>query len=491
MSEHSTMSHQSPIKVAAVANEVIPAQESLKQEIWGEELQHVHLQCKLSIGSTDDPLELEADAIADTVVRMPEQNFIQRKCNECEEEDKLQRKPLISFIQRKESSAGAVASDTVTNQINSSRGSGSSMDGHTLSFMQSRFGTDFSYVKIHTGHESVQMNRELNAKAFTVGNDIYFNEGQYNPNSNEGKHLLAHELTHTVQQSKGVSRKIQRFAPACRGLLNNPVGALGRVLTGTAIHLAIQADFMRSVSGGLSGFGIPGASAAALRTSGLCGEDMASIAPQIIGGRAGMGFPDLSCRVGPAMQIAEIKPASWNCVVDGVAQLGGYLTQGNATDAPQVAWRTGQGIAAIVPMLPSMYPGRTLVIGSYTVQIEWCSPGLMVYQVIGSSTPLPVPVPVPSEAPEPARIRQRSGWDRVRDFAEEAIRTGATSGAAIRAFLENNQDLIDLIIGIGVVGLIATFAEDIATFGAGILDDLVTVPFFAAMIRIAMQMRPA
>ncbi|MBL7746614.1 MAG: DUF4157 domain-containing protein, partial [Chitinophagaceae bacterium] len=48
--------------------------------------------------------------------------------------------------------------------------------------------------------ESVQLNRELSAKAFTVGNDIYFNDGQYNPNSSEGKHLLAHELTHTVQQ---------------------------------------------------------------------------------------------------------------------------------------------------------------------------------------------------------------------------------------------------------------------------------------------------
>ncbi|MBL7748886.1 MAG: DUF4157 domain-containing protein, partial [Chitinophagaceae bacterium] len=165
----------------------MPVQEQLQSETGTELSQSLLIQCKLSIGSPDDPLEKEADAMADTIMRMPEQNFIQRKCSQCEEEYKVQRKPLASFIQRKETSPGAVASDTITSQINSSRGSGSNMDGHTLSFMQSRFGTDFSDVKIHTGHESVQLNRELSAKAFTVGNDIYFNDGQYNPNSSEGK----------------------------------------------------------------------------------------------------------------------------------------------------------------------------------------------------------------------------------------------------------------------------------------------------------------
>lgn len=77
--------------------------------------------------------------------------------------------------------------------------------------MESRFGTDFSDVKIHTGSEAVQMSSELNAQAFAVGNDIYFNEGKYNPNSDSGKHLLAHELTHTVQQSGGIGRKIQKY----------------------------------------------------------------------------------------------------------------------------------------------------------------------------------------------------------------------------------------------------------------------------------------
>jgi hypothetical protein len=146
--------------------------------------------------------------------------LIQRRCAQCESssgtnaEDKeeiARMKPLAAsitpFIQRKESGENTAGSE-LSSQINKSRGNGHSMDATTRSFMESRFDTDFSQVKIHTGSESVMMNRALNAKAFTVGNDIYFNEGQYNPGSNSGKHLLAHELTHTVQQQ--ATKSIQR-----------------------------------------------------------------------------------------------------------------------------------------------------------------------------------------------------------------------------------------------------------------------------------------
>jgi hypothetical protein len=79
-------------------------------------------------------------------------------------------------------------------------------------------GADFSQVKIHTGEEAAGMSNALNAQAFTVGNDIYFNSGKYNPASDKGKHLLAHELTHTIQQSGSIGRKIQKrdmvFDPA-------------------------------------------------------------------------------------------------------------------------------------------------------------------------------------------------------------------------------------------------------------------------------------
>lgn len=171
------------------------------------------IQPKLEIGAVNDPLEYEADSMADKVMRMgglppvnhAAGNAIQR-CS-CGDEE-IHRKPLSSFIQRKESAGGIHASAGVSDQINSTRGNGNSMDATTQSFMESRFGTAFNGVKIHTNDEAIQMNRELSARAFTIGNDIYFNEGQYQPGSDSGKHLLAHELTHTVQQNKMINRKL-------------------------------------------------------------------------------------------------------------------------------------------------------------------------------------------------------------------------------------------------------------------------------------------
>jgi Domain of unknown function (DUF4157) len=206
-----------PQVVSNTAGQVMPAQEPLKQDNDKEALQGIFIQRKLTIGAVDDPLEQEADAMADKVMRMPEQPFVQRKCARCDEEEKVQRSPLAAsitpFIQAK-GGDGGTASDTVTQRINATRGSGSSMDMPTQSFMESRFGTDFSNVKIHTGDYAVQMSRELNAQAFTVGSDIYFNSGKYNPLSESGKHLLAHELTHTVQQGQGITRRVQRIS--CR-----------------------------------------------------------------------------------------------------------------------------------------------------------------------------------------------------------------------------------------------------------------------------------
>src|SRR4051794_16704971 len=81
------------------------------------------VQRKLSIGAVNDPLEHEADAMADRVMRMPEPNFIQRKCAHCEEEEKAQRKPLTSFIQKKEANGNGIANSTISNQVQSTKGS--------------------------------------------------------------------------------------------------------------------------------------------------------------------------------------------------------------------------------------------------------------------------------------------------------------------------------------------------------------------------------
>src|SRR3546814_16292527 len=76
--------------------------------------------------------------------------------------------------------------------------------------MESRFGTNFSSVNIHTDSKAVQLSRNVNARAFTHGNDIYFSEGEFAPQTQGGKHLLAHELTHVVQQNSSGTPELQR-----------------------------------------------------------------------------------------------------------------------------------------------------------------------------------------------------------------------------------------------------------------------------------------
>jgi Domain of unknown function (DUF4157) len=93
------------------------------------------------------------------------------------------------------------ASPAVAAELERQSGKGSPLPADTLAEMSQAFGMDFSHVRIHHDSAAVALCVELNAQAFTQGCDIYFNEGKYNPESSEGKRLLAHELTHVAQQN--------------------------------------------------------------------------------------------------------------------------------------------------------------------------------------------------------------------------------------------------------------------------------------------------
>ncbi|MHA4806466.1 eCIS core domain-containing protein [Flavitalea flava] len=203
-----------------------------RQDVYENLLQRLPIQRKLTVGAVDDPLEKEADDMAGRILRTPETSFIQRKCSHCEEEDlQARRKPMgmdlkpfiqgKAFIQAKGNEptsshepisgpGGAfTTSAAVSEGIQSTRGGGSPIPETTRSFMESRFGTDFSGVHIHQDEKAGQLSREINARAFTIGNDIYFNTGMYSPESTAGKHLLAHELTHVLQQGGGGVEGVQ------------------------------------------------------------------------------------------------------------------------------------------------------------------------------------------------------------------------------------------------------------------------------------------
>ena len=173
----------------------------------------VFFQPKLTVGAPDDPLEKEADDMADKVMRMPMpglisfssgKNIVNRKCAACEEEEKIHRK--------ESSSDSTSAAPSIVHDVLSA--GGRSMDSETRSFMEPRFNYDFSKVKIHDNDLAAKSASSINALAYTSGNNVVFNSGQYNTNSDSGKRLLAHELTHVVQQRGKISKQsIQRQIP--------------------------------------------------------------------------------------------------------------------------------------------------------------------------------------------------------------------------------------------------------------------------------------
>lgn len=181
------------------------------------------MQAKLTVNNPGDPFEREADRVADTVMRAPAEPVffkpavppIQRACEHCEaEEEKLQREEEGSdegavFLQGN-GDGPPVVSNAASEAITQSRGKGASLSGDTKDFMESRFGRSFEDVRLHTDGEAARLSSGLNAQAFTHGSDIYFNAGKFDPGSSGGRHLLAHELTHVVQQNGSNIQRIQR-----------------------------------------------------------------------------------------------------------------------------------------------------------------------------------------------------------------------------------------------------------------------------------------
>jgi len=115
------------------------------------------------------------------------------------EEDKKDEHPPV--MHKKKEGNGTNKSSDIQERIKNTKGNGRPMSERTARQMEQAFGADFSNVTIHTDSESDSLNKDMHSLAFTNGNDIYFAEGKYNPDSSSGKTLLAHELTHVIQQT--------------------------------------------------------------------------------------------------------------------------------------------------------------------------------------------------------------------------------------------------------------------------------------------------
>jgi hypothetical protein len=230
------------------------------QRLTGNRTVTRHLQAKLTVGPVGDRYEQEADRVAEHVLAMslpsaaptapttqrqsaPEEEEVQTKPlavgitplrRAPEDEEEVQTKPLLqrapeeeeevqtkSLLQRagpeeeevqtkrgRDQSDGSFeAGTTVESALEASKGGGFPLPGDVRSYMEPRFGADFSGVRIHAGLQSASLNRQISAQAFTHAKDVYMGEGRYDPGATAGKRLLAHELAHVVQQTGGALRK--------------------------------------------------------------------------------------------------------------------------------------------------------------------------------------------------------------------------------------------------------------------------------------------
>lgn len=343
------------------------------------------------------------------------------KCPECEETAK---KGVVQRSAAGRESAGEVPS--IVNEVLQSPGQ--PLDRATREFFEPRFGADFSSVRVHTDGKAAESARAVSAHAYTVGNDIVFNQGEYAPDTTDGRTLLAHELTHTVQQG-GLQRSAtgpthiagndaaeREAADTARAVLSgsaqhvnnqSPQGTLQRdacgdfieantakkaEVNGTMVHNEILKDFMGK-PGAIKPFQIPTGSYDPYRTEGY-GSDKTSpvIKPQVIGSKGrreqGFGTPDLKIFAwtdSNEIEIAEIKPAVVGARTEGEQQLRNYIDKAMSDEVKD--WRDEKSeelkiiIKGFKEMDPARYPARSIGVGGTLVQLFWCGKGLLLYAV--------------------------------------------------------------------------------------------------------------
>jgi hypothetical protein len=229
-------------------NQILHLQRTIGNQAVQRLLKFGMIQAKLKIGQPNDIYEQEADRVAEQVMRMPEPRIQRQVEPEEEEEETLQPKPLANqitplaqvqrqeepeeeeeetlqakplsdlitplvqrqveeeeeeeeWIQRKPEADYSIVTDDVKKRLDNAGGTGSPLPDNIREYMGSQFGYDFNEVKVHADGEAANLARSLSAQAFTSGKDIYFGSGKYNPNSTQDRRLIAHELTHVVQQN--------------------------------------------------------------------------------------------------------------------------------------------------------------------------------------------------------------------------------------------------------------------------------------------------
>jgi hypothetical protein len=354
-------------------------------------------------------------------------------------------------------------------QIYTLRGGGKPLPESVRNSFEPRFGYDFSKVRLHTDSNAVNINRGLNAQAFTHGRDIYFGTGSYSLATTTGKKLLAHELAHVIQQRSMAQPKIQKQS------IHNPLFPChetafmpgGMDFFGTLVHLAIQQYYVSNIDP-MAGteYVIPGSSA---------------------GGATGRA--DIVDSIGG---VYEIKPLG--LVVQGFIEAENYVLHAETNCDPQVYWHLGTWYFP---------PAGPMIINGFLI-ISWLyGPGVIAYTRraippapvrVPETEPVERPVrepvreprPAPDLVPEPGLrpvpVANPSTYKLILEWARHVIESGADAAQAADEFLRQHPETAWTILILGVAGIIALAADDVTL--AGIADD-VLIPLIAALMRVA------
>lgn len=211
-------------------------------------------QTKLAMGTPGDRFEQEADRVADRIVQRVESGglgrnhlpAVQAKCTACREGGEDLRRQVEpgnedELLQAKAGTLPAVVPDSVQNGLAAGRGGGQALSPELRGEMEGAFQRDFSGVRIHTGGSAESLNRDLKARAFTYDRDIFFNAGEFSPNTRGGRHLLAHELTHTVQQRTGTTSMVQRDLKAYNTPQTDVLPSMGMGMSTSYVEMTAEA----------------------------------------------------------------------------------------------------------------------------------------------------------------------------------------------------------------------------------------------------------
>jgi Domain of unknown function (DUF4157) len=317
----------------------------------------IGLQRKLTIGASNDPLELEADRVADQVMSAPANSAITHSS------------PRIQRFAGQASGRSDMSAPASVDRVLSSPGR--PLDSALQQDMGQRFGHDFSRVRIHTDAEAAASASVLQAQAYTVGNDVVFNANKFAPHSFKGRKLLVHELVHVIQQSSFSQKKIQKQSIhnplfPCRETSQMPGGM---DFFGTLVHLAIQQHYLSNI-------------------------DPMAATEYLIPGSSQTGATGRADIVDSTGGIYEIKPLG--LASDAFLEAGNYMLHAEGACDPHVNWHLGTRYFPKVPM----------VINDSLIFSWLLGPGVIVYTRSRVPT-VPVPVPVPEKLKEPGKVKDR------------------------------------------------------------------------------------